>query len=179
MIPYSALLDASTSAVLALSPRVNIISFLAKNMPETEQEYHVEYPNYVQKFELATVHPKVYPEWTWNGQTRQFLPLAKDFITKELRQRSSLAMLKGVALSEVTTWINSARNPVASGLSMQETVYLKKQMQAQSFKDAGYPERHLLQYPYLLQYVEYSGLTPRAATDEILFKAKLADDLLL
>ena len=175
MLIYSALVDASTAALLALSTNVPIICFLAKATPEAEHIAFVNYPNYMQRFELAA-SPKTFPEWSWNRRHRRFLPMPNP--TDDLRQRSLLALKKAQALFEITLSLNMLRYPVANGLGMQETVYITKKMQAQRYKDAGCPKEPLA-YPYVLQYSEHSGLTMRAAADEILFKAQLDDEVLL
>jgi hypothetical protein len=107
------------------------------------------------------------------------VPIAEGLLTEELQQRSEMAVRKCSALFEIVYEISVARYPIWRGLILQEQVYVSKKLQARRFKDMGYPELDLLLYPYVLQYADFSGLTPREAADEILFKARLDDDFLL
>jgi hypothetical protein len=138
----------------------------------------VNWPNYRRQFPLINKNPRIYPEWTWDWETRLFSPTPKELLTAELRQRSALAVKKCRALWEISYELSVARYPVWSGLLMQETVYIAKKTQAQRYKDLGCPETDAVSYPYVLQYADFSGLTMRAAADEILFKARLDEDLL-
>jgi hypothetical protein len=176
-VPYSALIDASTFALLALSQYPYIVSFLAKSRPlEAEQVHGVNWPNYRTNFTLADEHPRAYPSWSWDMDRRRFEPTAN--VTDELRARSILAVVKCRTLAEMTYELSVARYPIWRGLLLQEQVYAAKKQQAQAYRDAGYPD-DVLAYPYVLQYAEFSGLPLRAAADEILFKAQLDDDALL
>jgi hypothetical protein len=180
MTPFSALVDASTSALLSLSTQPNIISFLARSQPLEAEEWHgVNWPNYRSNFILANEAHKAYPNWTWHETARLFSPTAKELLTDELKRRAALAVRKCSALQEIIYELSVARYPLWRGLIMQETIYQTKKTQAQRFKDLGYPEIDILLYPYVLQYADFAGLTLRAAADEILFKAKLDDDGLL
>ncbi len=175
--PFSALIDASTSVLLTLSLRIPIIAFLAKTMTEVERIDNVNYPNYLTKFPLEHADPYTYPEWTWNPKLRQFVPTPKGVLTDRLHWYSALAIKKSHALFEIIHSITTARSAVWSGLIMQENIYMAKRIQAQRYKDKKYPKDEL-SYPYVLQYAELSGLTMRDAADEILFKAKLDDNVL-
>jgi len=178
-LPYSALLDASTSALIFLSQRIPVIVFLTKAMSEADHVYTVNYPNYLQEFPIAKLPPDAWPLWTWESDRRTFVPTQVDLITDRLRLFSQLAVKKATALVEVTRALTMARYPAWEGVPMQDVVYVAKRTQAQRFKDKGYPEGAELDFPYVLQYADFSGLTMKAAADEILLKATFADDLLL
>jgi hypothetical protein len=60
-VPYSALIDASTLALLALSQYPYIISFLAKSQLEAEQAHGVNWPNYRTNFTLVEGPTTAYP----------------------------------------------------------------------------------------------------------------------
>ena len=178
-LPYSALVDASTSALLTLTQRVHIISFLEKTPMDAEHMYSVNYPNYIQRFEIADEPVESFPEWSWNASERLFVRTPERLLTESLRQRSLLAVKKSYVLFEIMNMISSARITACSGIAMQESVYMTKKTQAQRYKDAGYPGGDLFEYPYVLQYADLVGLSMRTAADEILFKARLSDDVLL
>jgi hypothetical protein len=177
--PYSALLDATTSALLFLSTRIPVIVFLTKAMSEADHEYCVNYPNYLQEFPQTAIEPVRWPEWTWNGDTRLFEPTPKELITERLTLFAALAGKKAQALVEVIRTLTMARYPVWEGMPMQDVIYVTKKLQAQRYKDAGYPEGANLDYSYVLQWADFAGLSMKAAADEILLKASFADDQLL
>jgi hypothetical protein len=175
--PVSALVDVTTEALLFLTPQTPVVVFLSKTMPEVEHLYCVNYPNYLQKFELAELPPERWPEWSWESTKRAFEPTVKDLLTERLLLCSKLIIKKAQAAVEVMRLTSMARYPVLNGVLMQEVVYAAKKTQAQRYKDAGYPDDEL-DYPYVIQYADFAGLTMRAAADEILLKASFADDLL-
>jgi len=177
--PYSALLDDSTTALLFLTDRIPVIVFLAKVMPEVEHLYCVNYPNYLQEFPLVTARPETWPEWSWDEKKRIFEPTAKDLLTDRLRLCNALAVKKSLVLVEVIRTLTMARYPAWNGTPMQDVIYITKKMQAQRFKDMGYPEGNDLDFPYVLQYADFASLSMREAADEILLKAGFADDLML
>jgi hypothetical protein len=183
--PYSALLDTSTFALLTLTQRIPIISFLAQTPIEGEHFYAVNYPNYLKKFEIADANYSSFPGWTWNLKERLFIPTPKHLLTDRLRKASLLAVKKSHVLFEIMRTLSWSRNPVLSGIPMQETVYITKKIQAQRYKDSNYPNEpfhfpYVAQnFPYVVQYSELSGLTMQQAADEILLKASFDDELLL
>jgi hypothetical protein len=152
-----------------------MISLLAQ-APDTDHAVSVNYPNYMRNIDEIVNSPPRWPEHMWNKQDRLFEPTPAALLTNELRQRSLLAHKKGYVLSEIVRGISDARAQVMTGVVLQETVYLTKKSEAQRYKDAGYP---LLVPTYVRQYADLSGLTPREAADEILFKAHLSDEYLL
>ena len=182
MGPVSALVDTFTHALLALSAYPAVVSVLAKSQSlEAEQWHAVNWPNYQQRFPPAGMVPQAYPSWKWEGgDKRQFVPMRKDLVTAELQGRSQLAVVKSDALGRIVYELSMLRFPVWRGVLMQEAIFIIKKTQAEQYKQAGYPDTaDIFNYPYVLQYAEVSDLHPRQAADEILFKAKLDDDVLL
>jgi hypothetical protein len=72
-----------------------------------------------------------------------------------------------------------ARNPANTGYAYQETVYFIKRQQAQTFKDAGYDESRIREFPYVEQYADFRKLSYKAAADDILLAAKVMQEVLL
>ena len=144
-----------------------------------EHAYSVNFPNYVQRFEIADGPVEEFPEWAWNSKDRLFMRTPERLLTESLRQRSLLAVKKSYVLHEIINIISSIRVSGCSSIAMQESVYAAKKMQAQRYRDADYPDDDLLEYPYVLQYADLVGFSMRAAADEILFKARLSEDVLL
>lgn len=178
--PFSALIDANTSALLTLSTNIPVISFLAA-CSEAEHIPLVNYPNYRSHFPIAAANPDSYPQWTWNSYERTFLPTPSEMLTQRLRNASLLAVKKGRVLNEIAISIQTIRHAVFSGLVCQEQIYTAKKIEALCFKE-HYVEGDFIdpiEYPYITQFAELSGLSPPNAAEEILLKARLADDILL
>lgn len=175
MATYSALVDSSTNVVLAVSSHVSAIVFLNEFMPDTGHATRVHYPNYPDSLFIASCSPEECPEWTWDRITRTFKTTRPSLINESLRTRARLANAKLNAVSKVITSLSEARYKVRTGIEFQETVYLTKKWQAQRFKDLGYNENSIMEYPYVLQYADFAGITLKQAADDILFKASLDD----
>lgn len=175
---YSALLDSSTYVLLALSKHISAVQFLQEATPGSVHTPVVQYPNYRQSFPLAKAHGDTYPEWAWDWKTRLFSETKPELVTTEMRFRSHLAIAKLTSITRILSNINIIRYPVRTGIDFQETVYLVKRMQAQAFKDAGFDEDFIHEYPYVLQYADFAEIPLKQAAEEILFKAKLDDEIL-
>jgi len=175
LIPFSALIDASTNALLVLTNRIDVVAFLVKSEPETVHVIWANHPNYLGSFGLAKADPKTYPQWRWDEGKRLFERTEKGLIDQRLVDAAALATAKGHALIEIFRTLSGARFPLVNGVVGQDRVYVAKKMEAQQYRE-GDDE---LEFPYLLQYSEISGLPMRAVADEILLKARFDDDLLL
>jgi hypothetical protein len=177
-LSYSALLDSHTSALLALSSHIPTIVFLNEATADTIHVPGVNHPNYVKSFPLISASPDTYPQWTWDFKSRKFAPTVQEALIADLRARSQLAVGKRDLVNKIVRHINIVRQPVWTEIRVQETVYIAKKIEAQRFKDSGYLEESVTEYPFLLTYADYAGIPLRQAADDILFKAKLCDDLL-
>lgn len=175
---YSALIDSSTGIALALSIDVSSIVFLNETTLDTFHAVDVNFPHYADNFPLASIKPASLPGWTWSSESRKFTPTHPEALTDHMRAKSLLASQKGELVRFVIDNLNVARYSVRTGLEFQETVYITKKMQAYAFRDTGYPEEKVFEYPYVVQYADFAGLSLKAAADDILFKAKLDDELL-
>jgi len=177
MAIYSALVDTASGVLLTLSDHVSAIVLLHECTPESN---HATYVNskYTSGFPLATIDPNEYPQWTWDRSMRMFGPTRSDVLNDDLRQRSHLATEKSLAFSTIMYSIGRARYPVRSGIEFQGDIYRLKKEEALAFKKIG-DESRLSEFPFLLQYADFSGLSGEAAADEILLKAKLDEQILL
>jgi hypothetical protein len=173
---YNALIQIGTNVLLALHTSSAVIGFLRKCTSDTFHATYVNYPNYTDAFFLLGVPTAQYPEWTYDEKARVFVPTHADLLTPNLRSISQLAVAKGECLAIVLRNLNNARLRKSTGIAFQETIYHIKRLEAQAFRTGGYDEQTLMQYPYLLQYSDYAGISPREAADEILLKARLAED---
>jgi hypothetical protein len=177
-IAYSALVETSNDVLLTLGTDESPLVLLDEWMSDTYLVAYANFPNYKRRFSLASADPATYPEWVWDRASRMFVRAPSVVRTDEVSRTSRLVVAKQEALKDVIRFLNVARRRVQTGVNFQETVYLIKRQQASAFKDAGYREDNLIQYPYVAQYAEIAGLTLKDAANEILFKATLDDDLL-
>ncbi len=173
----SLLVDVSTRAVLAMSSNVGAIGLLADCTMDSYHIPHFDYPHYLDQAPPSPVGGSL-AHWTWNTKTRTLVPTRSDIATIELHASSKLAIAKLNIARRIMQIISTARLRLASGIELQETVYLTKKIQAKGFKDSGYDEASLMEFPYVLQYADLINASPREAADDILLKAKLADDVL-
>ena len=176
--PYSALIDANSHALLCLSSQVAIIVLLKEATQNTRQVMRVNFPNYLESFPLKDVNSDAYPNWSWDLQSRLFTATKKELLTQELYSRSDLAVQKRNLLNQMLMHLNVIRCSLERGVIFQESVYLTKKFEAQRFRDSGYSEEHLADYPFLVSYADFADLPLKTAADEIIFKAKLGDDML-
>jgi len=179
---YSILVDYETNAVLTVGVSTSALVFLKECMPDTYYSASVNLPNYkglfFGGFFLASVAPAEYPKWTWDRKKRVFRKTNPEVLTEALMARSRLASAKHKVISSIMNNISFARYPVATGIAFQETVYLEKKMQARAFRNSGYNEDMIMEYPYVVQYADFAGLSLRQAADDILLKAKFDDEIL-
>ena len=179
------MLDAGTNTVLTISPNISSLVFLQQCTMDSVRVNSVDNPNYrsslihEEPFFLARAAPQEYPRWAWDRATRTFFSNKDSEPTPERVVRSKLATAKCVAVQEMMHILSRARQSIRTGVEFQDRVYTAKKFQAQRFKDAGYAETAALDAPFLLQYADVAGIPLKQAADEILFQAKLDDDILL
>lgn len=170
---YHALLDSTTYAVIALSRDPAVITFLSEWTRDIRRAWSVNYPAYATGFFLIDVPTSEYPEWTWDVKKRVFSPTRKVALTPALREKAALASAKAWVISSIILNINQSRYSMGTGFHLQETVYMTKRLEAQAFRDSGYNEESITEYPYVLHYADFAHIPLKQAADEILFKAKL------
>lgn len=172
---FSVLTDQDTQAVLTLSTNTPAIVFLNQSMDATYRDSSVSHPNYTKSFFLAELPPAKYPEWRWDRKTRTFVKIAPHLLSNALRERARLAHMKLLAIIRIMRNINIARDRLNTGVHLQETAYLLKRLEAEKFKASGYDENLILEIPFVAQYAELADITLREASDDILLKAKIAE----
>lgn len=175
---HSALVDSSTFAVLAVSSHVSAIVFVNECMQDTVHIPYAQFPNYRESLPIAACAAEEFPEWTWEAKTRTFIPTRPSVVTDALRARARLAGAKLGTISIIINELSIARYKVRTGVDFQETTYLTKKLEAQRFKDSGYDENRAIEFPYVLQYADFAGLSLKDAADKILLAAKFDDQLL-
>jgi hypothetical protein len=181
---YSALVDFSTGALLVMGNSSPALIFLSECMPDTHFVPFVNDPNYTGSFFelpfLALMKPENYPKWAWDKVNRIFVKTEKGVLNEQLRAKSRLAVSKHAVINRIINNISVARNKTATGVRLQdERVYPAKKMQAQAFKDSGYSEDLIAEYPYVVQYADFAKLSLKQAAEEILFKARMNHQMLI
>jgi hypothetical protein len=185
MARWSALLDAGTNVVLTISPSLSSIIFVQQCTLDTVRVNSVDYPHYrssfihQEPFFLARRPSHEYPQWVWNRAERKLYPNKAEELTPGLIARSELATAKCTAVQEIMRLVSRARLSIWTGVDFQDRVEMTRRFQAQRFKDAGYVEDMISDFPFVLQYADVIGKTVSEAADDILFKAKLDDEILL
>src|SRR3989344_2263261 len=176
---YHALLDVGTHALLALSRYAQTIVFLTEAIPNSYQQYSVNYPTYSKEFPIASLDPSQYPLWVWERDAgRKCSATPEDIQTEDIRARSRLAMAKMTVIGRIMTSISYMRTDVGTGRLFQESIYIQKRREAERLKEKGYASETLHEFPYVVQYADYVGVSIKDAAEEILFRAKLDDQLL-
>lgn len=178
MSTYHALFDVGTHSLLTLSGYAPVVVFLAEAIPDSYCAFSVDRPQYVKDFPVATSDPLQYPQWVWNSTKRTFVETPKELQTDEIRTRSRLAIAKANVVSRIMTDIGFMRMRVSTGVLMQESVYLRKRIEAERLSQLDAEPNSVLEFPYTVQYADYAGVSLRAAADTILLHAKLDDQLL-
>ena len=175
----SALVDSASKALLAASDQVAIISFLNDCTLDTYHVPHVDRPNYEGACFTSTLTPEDFPRWSWGRGERRFRDTTPDGLTDELYARAALAQAKGRAIGQIIRFLNIARNRLVTGLNFQDTIYRVKAHEAERFRDSGYDEERILEFPFVLQYAEYAGISLRQAADDIHLKGRFHAHYLL
>ncbi len=172
--PFFILTDVGSGAVLTMGRSEGPVVFLQQTIPDTKISSWANYPHYPYYFPLAQSAPTDYPRWTYT-KDRMLVPTHAGVLTDRLSALSQLATAKHTVLAKMFHNINGVRSKRAA-VTLQEFVYLKKQLEAERFRASGYDEKDILSYPYLLQYADFAQMSLRAAADETLLKAKLEDN---
>ncbi|HTR18616.1 MAG TPA: hypothetical protein VMH91_01385 [Candidatus Paceibacterota bacterium] len=173
---YGALLDGE-KRLLTISPYPSTLVFLEECTSGSFYVQEVNYPNYPDSFFLEGVPSESYPEWTWTNE-RLFVRTPSEQVTDALRGQASLTTEKGKVVGRIMTTISASRDRVGTGVAFQETVYAMKAAQAKGFKDSGYDEQRLLEFPFVVQYADFANIDPKQAANDILFKSQMDEDQL-
>lgn len=176
--PYSALLELSTHTVLTVSHYPPAIVFLAEGIPNAYAYHAINLPNYKDSFPLANTRNDEYVLWSWEPKKKVFFSTPPANLDDALRYKSQLASAKRDGISYIMDSIGRLREKVGTGIKFQETIYILKRLQAEGFRDAGYPENNLVDYPFVVQYADQAGISLKVAADDIIYKARIDDGIL-
>ena len=176
---YSALIESGSRVLLALDLFPSPLLYLSKSIRDTWFVANANYPNYQASFPLAFVDPAEYPGWTWDPHERLFIKTPQDLLTDVARKRSRLAVAKADYLGKMMQNLSMRRSIVGTGVAFQETVYLIKRQQAERFAEGGYREESAHRYPFVAQYATAAHIPLKQAADDILFAARMDDEMLL
>ncbi len=174
---HSALIDASTRAVIAVSDNVAGITFLNETLMDTYHILNVTQPNHIYALPFS-LREESLVHWVWDTKNRRFNKTRPDVITESLVSQSKLAQKKLRAVTYIMRNLSLARSRMMPGIQLQETIYQAKKDQAHEFRTGGYDEKSIFQYPYVFQYADFADMSFKEAADDIILKAKLDDDFL-
>lgn len=181
-----ALLDVSTSALLALSPEFSAVSYVEQITPDalavvfvtqnSSRFYRSLSSNGIIPPFRSPRDPSDRARWRFDRARGLFVPLRIDLFTAALRERAALADARVKAVSNINRMISFARVRITSGAFYQEYVYLVKRDQARQCLEHDADASLSHEWPYVRQYADVSGLPLDQAAREILFKAQLSDE---
>ncbi|MSU73916.1 hypothetical protein EXS56_02120 [Candidatus Kaiserbacteria bacterium] len=178
MHAYHAVLDSETKAFLALGTNPGVMVQVHECTPEAMLYMMVNRPVYKNDFPLAHIDPATYPEYIWNWKDRTVIRQSTP-PSPALRATSALAVVKTTALTHIARKISRFRMKLDTGVEMGETVLRLKRDEALRFKELGYDESRIFEFPYLVQYAEYSGLSYAAIADDILLATRMDEEVLV
>ncbi len=171
----NALIDAPTSTLLTLSKNPVTTAFLARAIPDSEEVPNICVPNYPKG---VPIKPEEYPERVWDRWMRLFSGGNKP--DERVRNSITLTAKKTEVYAQLVQTIGFLRAQTVNAVPLQEIVYVIKRLEAERFIKECKPAQECdpLEYPYVMQYADLSGLTPHQAANEILLKAQLCGDML-
>lgn len=177
MRSFCAVLDIETKAVVALGTNPGVMVQVQESTPETIMYVGVEFPNYLQDFPLVQLERGRYPEWVWSRKHRTFTR-SDTPPTLGVRARSALAMCKVDALSRIARKISRSRSQLRAGVDFEESVAILKRTEARRFKDTGYDEARIFEFPFLMEYADYAGVSYTQAAKDVALASRMEEEIL-
>jgi hypothetical protein len=176
---FAILVDLQTKVVLTVSQNQLIMSLLTKSIPSTGAIYNVGHPTPF-FFRLNAVGIRKLKaldllKLSWDKGTQAYVRTNPGVLSDALHEKAKLCNAKRIAIEVMYSALSGIRSAESSGFFAQDTIYVIKRMQAMRFKDIGYDEEKIEDYPLVEQYADYAKIPLREAADEILFKAALYD----
>jgi hypothetical protein len=173
---YYGLIDCNSSAVLVAGKNFQAMNFLKEFTFDSFFIYLPVSSRYEESlFNGLTISETPYL-FRWDEKTRSLIENKN--VSDNLIIKTQLAQKKYSVLDSMMLSIIFLRDRVRKTLPYQETIYMAKQYQAERFKDRGYPEHEMLEYPYVLQYADFMKISLKDAADKILLKSKIDNELL-
>lgn len=166
-----------TFALLAMHRNGPAIGAIADSIPDSQYMPNISDVT-AENIPLPEIPPNHYPEWSLRPYNYALSKSRPGQMTEELLARSQLAMARVKAIHRIMFEINRIRAKVDPGMTLQETIYMTKKLQAAEFARSGYDESLLIKLPYVLQYADLYDIPAREAADTILFRSSLDDALL-
>ncbi len=177
-IPYGIIIDTNTNIVVAVHRSPAVLVFLAECFPDTSYVPYANVPHYTDYFFLVDIPPRELVSWRRDKKSRRFEKVAPELVTEQMRADAVLAAKKGEIARRIMTHLSMNRHRARTGVEFQETVYLLKRIEAEKCKESGYDEARAVEFPFVLQYADFADIPLKEAADEIIFKAKLDEQLL-
>jgi len=175
---FGILIDANSHFLLTGGWNVGALVFLEEHTPGIRYVPAPSAPNYRTTFPLVGLRGGEFPAWTWEWASRRLVPTPAELHTAAATERSRLLTAKAQLYHRIMFLLSLTRHRVSTGLELQERVYMAKRLQAQRLKDRSYVEDSPTDYLFVVQYADIAGISLKQAADDILFKAKLDDEML-
>ena len=180
---YHILFDQETNAVLTMSRRRDVIISLNDCTKDTFAAFSVNNPNYRNSFWrgffLASEEPRNYPRWTWNYSRRTCTRTKENVLSRNLFGRSRLIDAQREIIGSMMQILAADRMSFSKNILYQDVIYSLKKNQATEFRNFGYDEKCIMDYPFIVQYADFANLSMRQAADDIIFQAQLYENRLL
>lgn len=170
------ILDSNTNGLLVVGKNLQCMNFLKEYTFDTTLVYLPSRNRKDLLFLNSLVDAEMCYLLRWDFGSKTFLKNKN--VTASLQKKSSLASIKYKTLEKILLNIVALRNRVKKTLPYQETIYLLKRIQAERFKDRGYPENEMMEYSYVLQYADLEKISLKESADRILFKSNIDSELL-
>ncbi len=177
-LPQSALIEYPSGIILALHGHDSAMVVVAESMADTFYTGRLRPAKGADVTPLTGIDPATYASWTWKYPERIFVPTLQTHLTEKVRERSRIAVARINAISKIIHGINYARITDQPFINFQQTVYIAKKDHARGFKESGYDESRITEFPFVIQHADYANIPFKQAADDILFKAKLHEEML-
>jgi len=167
--------DNATGGVLLIARKFQNVNLLKEYILDATLVQVPSSSSFQEKF-LDSLTPDNFCDFRWENGKIVLFKFSKD--SNFLKDKSLMSYEKYKVVLSITTKINSLRQRYKKNMAFQETVYGMKHFEAQRFKDKGYPEQEILEYPYILQYADYAKISFKESADLILLKSKIDHETL-
>jgi hypothetical protein len=174
---YCGLFEVETKTLLVLGTNFNAMNFLKEWVSDAmafDLPINNRFDDSVQK---SIMKGKEFYKFTWNFKLSIFE--SNKILTEEIIQKSLVLSKKYECLIFIMNFIEIQRSSNKKTMAFQEFIYMAKKNEALTFTKLGYPDKDILEYPYILQYAKYKNINYSEAAKSILFKSKLSEGVLV
>lgn len=168
---FYALLEGDTDNLLVFSQDYSCILHISEFFLDTRIVLVTTKKYFTKIFYMSLAHSDDKYLFKWDRERKKFVK--NNDVTKDLIEKSGLAISKYEVLCKIKTSIEEYRNFEKKDLKFQDDVYMQKKQEAERYKDKGYPEIEIFDFPFIRQYATFKKISFKESADAILLKAKL------